>query len=203
MSNIYDYMNAAGLSYAGGPQQQNPGGYGGPFYQQQQQGYQQLLQQVLGQIQGVGQSQYQSLADQYAAQQGATLSSATSRGLGNTTVLDSLQRGNSLDYQKAQVALANQLAQLQAGYASQLGGAQLGFQSGYVQQQQQLQQQQALQSQQIGGSLAGQAMQKTPFGYGVPGYGGYGSISYGGASLYGDGFTGMAGGPRPGGYQGY
>ncbi len=84
-------------------------------------GYSNLYNTVLGGIQGIGASQQQNIQDTYAQQKGATQQSMVSRGLGNTTVSDSAQRGLTLDEQKAQIALQNQLAQLQAGYQSSLG----------------------------------------------------------------------------------
>ena len=87
------------------------------------QGYGQLSRQVLSSIQNIGASQSQAIQDVYAQQQGALNQQLVSRGLGNTTVVGSMQRGLTLDSQKAQIALANQIAQLYAGYQSQLGGA--------------------------------------------------------------------------------
>lgn len=90
-------------------------------------GYNQLYNQVLGGIQGIGQSQAQAIADQYAQASGQSQQDLINRGLGNSTVLSSVQRGNQLDKSKADVALANQIAQLTAGYQSQLGGAGLNY----------------------------------------------------------------------------
>lgn len=84
-------------------------------------GYTNLYNNVLGGIQGIGESQKQNIQDVYAQQKGATAQSLISRGLGNTTVSDTMQRGLGLDEQKAQIALANQIAQLTAGYQSSLG----------------------------------------------------------------------------------
>jgi hypothetical protein len=93
------------------------------------QGYRDLQSQVAGTIQGVDQSQRQAIADTYAQQRGQASQSLISRGLGNTTVQDAVNRGLTLDEQKAGVALSNQMAQLQAGYQSQLGGAALNYQN--------------------------------------------------------------------------
>ncbi len=92
-----------------------------------QQGYTDLLGQVMGTIQGVDASQRQAIQDQYVAAQGQAGQSLASRGLGNTTVTDSVQRGLLYDKTKSDVNLSNQMAQLRAGYQSQLGLAGLGF----------------------------------------------------------------------------
>ncbi len=92
-------------------------------------GYGELYNTVLGGIQGVDASQRQAIADTYAQQKGQATQGLISRGLGNTTVRDSVNRGLSLDKAKADIALSNQTAQLQAGYQSQLGLAGLGQQS--------------------------------------------------------------------------
>src|SRR5258705_223034 len=91
------------------------------LYQNILQGYQQLGGDVLGTIANVGQAKSQDIADAYTAASGATKQGLISRGLGNTTVQDTLQRGNLLDKQKADIALADSQAQLRAGYQSQLG----------------------------------------------------------------------------------
>jgi hypothetical protein len=110
-------------------------GYNQTLGQQQQaqqgvsQGWQGLQSQVLGDIQGITASQSQSIRDVYAQQQGGLAQSMVNRGLGNTTVQDTMSRGLTLDEQKAQIALANQQAQLTAGYRSQLGSAGLAYQN--------------------------------------------------------------------------
>jgi hypothetical protein len=91
-------------------------------------GYGALSQQVQGTIAGIGKSQSQAIQDVYAQQAGGLNQQLTNRGLGNSTVVSSMQRGLTLDSQKAQIALANQIAQLTAGYQSQLGSAGLGAQ---------------------------------------------------------------------------
>jgi len=96
--------------------------------------YGQLSQQVLGDISNVTASQSQAIKDTYAQQWGNQAQGLINAGLGNTTVQASLQRGLTLDEQKAQVALANQQAQLTAGYRSQLGLAGLGYQASAIQQ---------------------------------------------------------------------
>lgn len=90
-------------------------------------GYSNLYNNVLGGIQGIDASQRQAINDAYAQQSGAATQSLISRGLGNTTVQDSIQRGLLLDKMKADIGLSNQTAQLQAGYMSQLGLAGLDY----------------------------------------------------------------------------
>ena len=91
-------------------------------------GYGQLENQVMGTIQGITASQQQAIKDVYAQQSGAASQQMINSGLGNSTVQQSVQRGLTLDEQKAQVALANQQAQLTAGYQSNLGLAGLNWQ---------------------------------------------------------------------------
>lgn len=90
-------------------------------------GYTSLYNNVLGGIQGIGASQQQAIQDTYAQQRGSADQSLISRGLGNTTVRDSVQRGLTLDEGKANIALANQIAALNAGYQSNLGLAGLNY----------------------------------------------------------------------------
>ncbi len=86
-------------------------------------GYGDLYNNVLGGIAGIGRSQSQSIADTYAQQSGALGQQLNNSGLGNTTIAAQMQRAPLLDEQKAQIALANQIAQLTAGYQSNLGMA--------------------------------------------------------------------------------
>lgn len=92
-----------------------------------QQGYGQLAGNVQGTIQGITASQQQAINDAYTQQSGSASQSLINRGLGNTTIQGTMQRGLQLDQQKASIALANQQAQLSAGYQSQLGLAGLGY----------------------------------------------------------------------------
>ncbi len=109
-----------------------------------QQGYGNLSNQVMGDIQGIGASQSQAIQDTYAQQSGNSAQQMINSGLGNTTVQQSVQRGNLLDEQKAQIGLSNQMAQLTAGYQSSLGLA------GLNQANQSNMQRTALGSQQLG-----------------------------------------------------
>ena len=90
-------------------------------------GYGRLSRDVLTGIAGIERSQRQAIRDTYADQSGRSTQSLISRGLGNTTVQNSIQRGLTLDKTKADIALSNQTAALRAGYQSQLGLAGLGF----------------------------------------------------------------------------
>ncbi len=90
-------------------------------------GYGGLSNDVQGIIKGIGASQSQNIQDVYAQQSGAASQGLINRGLGNTTVANSVQRGLTLDQQKAQVALSNQLAALSAGYKANIGMAGLGY----------------------------------------------------------------------------
>lgn len=97
--------------------------------QQTQQGYGALQNQVMNTIQGITASQQQAISDSYAQQTGQNNQQLIDRGLGNTTIQQSTDRGLMLDKQKANVALANQQAQLTAGYQSNLGLAGLNYQN--------------------------------------------------------------------------
>lgn len=92
-----------------------------------QQGYGQLAQNVQNTIQGIGQSQQNAINAAFAQQSGQSTQNLINSGLGNSTVLSSVQAGNTLQQQQAQTALQNQIAQLSAGYQSQLGLAGLGY----------------------------------------------------------------------------
>lgn len=100
--------------------------------------YGQLSADVLGGIKGIDASQRQAIQDAYVQQQGAASQNLQSRGLANSTVVDSTNRGLMFDKQKADVALSNATAGLTAGYQSQLGLAGLGYQGQALQQQTQL-----------------------------------------------------------------
>lgn len=145
------YMIGGGLSFGGAPGQDYNSAYAAALslnsqnysnilqgysnlaqaqYQAQQpiqQGYNQLTQDVLSGIQDVGKSQNQDILDQYAQQSGQASQSMISRGLSNTTARDAVQRGLMLDKTKAQNNLQNQIAQLRAGYQSNLGSQALGY----------------------------------------------------------------------------
>ena len=102
-------------------------------------GYNQLQRNVLGGLEGSSAAESQAIADRYAAMSGSMQQSLISRGLGNTTVQGSMQRGITLDESKAQTDLRNKFANTAAGYQSSLGLAALGYRGNALQQQQALQ----------------------------------------------------------------
>ncbi len=84
-------------------------------------GYANLYGDVLGRIAGTNQTNLTDINSAYDAQAGNQMQSAVSRGLGNSTVQQNMQRGVEMDRQRALTASQNQFAQLGAGYASSLG----------------------------------------------------------------------------------
>ncbi len=82
---------------------------------------------VMGTLDNAGAAAGQEITDQYAAQRGNTQQSLISRGLGNTTVRDSVERGLTYDESKSRVNLANQIAAQRAGYQTHF--ADLGVES--------------------------------------------------------------------------
>ena len=95
--------------------------------QQIYQGYNQLSSTVQGTIGGIGRAAAQQIADQYTALSGQEAQNLTNRGLGNTTVASSVNRGIALDKSKADVELQDRIAQTQAQYLSSIGLAGLGY----------------------------------------------------------------------------
>lgn len=95
--------------------------------------------QMISDNQGYGASQKLALQQQYDRNTANTQQSMISRGLGNTGVLDSAQRGNNYDFANSQLTLQDQLLQRQQG----LQQSQLGYQA---------------QAQQQGAALQGQAL---------------------------------------------
>lgn len=93
---------------------------------QAQVNYQGLLNNVLGGIAGAGATEKQRIADTYAREQGSATQSLMSRGLGNTTVVDSIGRGLVADREKAYTDVAERTANMRAGYLSSIGQAQIG-----------------------------------------------------------------------------
>lgn len=90
-------------------------------------GYKQLLSDVMGQLKGQGRSGRQDITDQYAAAQGAAQQQLVGSGLGNSTVTSNVARGLTYDEAKANNQLTEQLANMMAGYQSNLGQARLNF----------------------------------------------------------------------------
>jgi hypothetical protein len=107
------------------------------------QGYTNLYNQVLGTICGIQQSQLQAVQCQFTKASGQTQQQLIGSGLGNSTVLQSAQRGNVAQEAQSQTQVQDQFAQLKAAYQSQLGLAGLNWQ------QQALAQQTALGVQQL------------------------------------------------------
>jgi hypothetical protein len=91
------------------------------------QGHGRLAAQVMGAIESVGDSQRTDIEDAYSRALGNTRSSMASRGLGNTTVRDAVERGNLFDRTRSMVDLSDRLAGQRAAYGTQLGLAGLGF----------------------------------------------------------------------------
>lgn len=92
-------------------------------------GYTSLYNDVMSGIKGIGASRDQAINDQAAQAQGAGTQSLINRGLGNTTVQDSVNRGVTADKNKALTENANAVAGLTAGYQSSIGQARLQQQS--------------------------------------------------------------------------
>lgn len=90
-------------------------------------GYTDLSNRVLGDLHRAGTTQRQANADEYARVSGLMANQMIDRGLGNTTVQQSMQRGLEFDRSKANNALAESIGNMTAGYRSNLGQAGLGF----------------------------------------------------------------------------
>lgn len=91
----------------------------------QQQHYE-LERQVMGDLNLAGSTRRQEIQDQYSALAGRQSQQLIDRGLGNSTIQASTNRGLALDEQKAQNQLAEQVANLRAQYGSNLGLARIG-----------------------------------------------------------------------------
>lgn len=97
-----------------------------------------LLDQNAADMAGYGASAKQSLEDNYKRALGAAKSSANKRGLGNTTILNNMERGADADLYRGQIALNDQLmGQKQAQNLSgldrenALAASRLGFLQSY------------------------------------------------------------------------
>ena len=90
-------------------------------------GYDQLLNDVLGGIGSLGQSRQRDINAQYTQQSGQQAQQLINRGLGNTTVQQSVQRGLQFDQARASNDLAEQIANQTASFRSSLGQAGLGY----------------------------------------------------------------------------
>lgn len=91
------------------------------------QGYAGLTNQVLGDLSHLGTTQRALNDREYAQQSGAMAQQMIDRGLGNTTVQQSMQRGLVSDRALANNQVAEQVGNMLANYRSQLGQAGLGF----------------------------------------------------------------------------
>lgn len=139
----YQYQNAYDEAKKANLQRYNQilGQYQGLQQQQQQayapilQGYQQRYNDVLGSLAGYGQSQTQALNRNYNQLGAQQQQSLMSRGLGGTTVLDSAQRGNENDRQRALIQLNDALTAQKLGYQANLSGDYLQAQQGALGQQ--------------------------------------------------------------------
>lgn len=89
--------------------------------------YGNLTDRTLGDLELAGTTQRQSIADQYAREQGDLLQRMITSGGYNSTVQASLQRGLLLDKLKAENDIAERVGQQRANYRSQLGLADLGY----------------------------------------------------------------------------
>lgn len=92
-------------------------------------GYNDLQTGVLNDLSNAGATQRQAINDTYAKEQGAAMQQLINRGLGNTTIQQGVQRGLIYDREKANVSLAEQIANLKASYRSNLGLAGLNYQN--------------------------------------------------------------------------
>lgn len=93
-----------------------------------------MSDQILAQNASYGDSMRQSLANDYKTNLAASNQSAIRRGLGNTTIRDSLNRGVRSQYDLARMQLGDQLTQRNIGLTTdamgrdnQLTNARLGF----------------------------------------------------------------------------
>lgn len=90
-------------------------------------GYTQLYNDVLGQLDSQGSTQRTNINRDYAANLGRTSQQLIDRGLGNSTIQSSVNRGFEYDRALAGNALNEQVARQYADYASRLGTAGLQY----------------------------------------------------------------------------
>lgn len=96
------------------------------------QGYRQLNTDVQNKLAGSNASNIQSINDRYSQDWAKAQQGLTSAGLGNTTIVPSVQRGYGLDRAKAVTDSENKFAQLQANYMSGIGQAGLGYEGNAI-----------------------------------------------------------------------
>lgn len=92
----------------------------------QLQGYRNLQSNVMNRLRGGNKANLQDIADKYAAMSGQQSQQMIDRGLGNTTIQQSIQRGIAQDRTKETTRSRNMYSQLMAQTQSQLGLAGLG-----------------------------------------------------------------------------
>jgi hypothetical protein len=80
---------------------------------------------IMGYLDGLGGTSRQAIADRYAQEQGRAQQSLRSRGLGNTTVGDSVSRGLLYDRNKAEMALDESLTLQRMGLDQNMSGEML------------------------------------------------------------------------------
>jgi hypothetical protein len=90
-------------------------------------GYGQLQGDVLGDIAGLGASRARDIGDAYERSLAANQQRLISSGLGNSTVLGSIDRGLTTDRERALNENAERVSGLRADYRSRLGQAGLNF----------------------------------------------------------------------------
>lgn len=93
---------------------------------QQNTGYTNLYNTVMNQLQGAETSRKTEIGDMAKSELGSASQSLIDRGLGNTTVQSAVSSGVEANKQRRLTEVANQFAQMRAGYQQQLGQAQLG-----------------------------------------------------------------------------
>lgn len=89
--------------------------------QQNQQGYVNLQRGVMRNLRGSNRANIQDIADQYTRASGVASQQMIDRGLGNTTIQQSVQRGVEQDFAKERTRSQGMFAQLVADYRSKLG----------------------------------------------------------------------------------
>ena len=178
-----------------------------------QEGYNELQSNVLAGLDTQGQARHQEIEGQYARDAAAAEQRLISSGLGNSTILSSLQRGYRSDANKAENALSEQVAGQKAGYMSSIGLAGLGYRGSAQAANVGILGHQLGYQAAWGGSLLNSGLglghlelareaQQNQQMYG--GYGGYGRGGYGGGGrsegmpqLGGGGYGGWGGYPQP------
>ncbi len=91
-------------------------------------GYGALNSDVMATIDQIGRSNRTDIAERYAQDSARASMDLSRRGLGNSTVVDAMERAARFDRERADIDLSDRLAQTRAGYRTQLGLAGLGFQ---------------------------------------------------------------------------